>query len=100
VEADEPLPEVAVYEAAVVYLHAYARLGCRDGAAFEVFRERGGITSFTPGFHRVIASPKQHTTARTSRIYSQAGISGQRLTGPEHLSTVNSVSTLSERAMP
>ncbi|PDP86564.1 hypothetical protein CQJ94_16365 [Glycomyces fuscus] len=31
-EADEPLPEVAVYEAAVVYLHAYTRLGRRDGA--------------------------------------------------------------------
>lgn len=31
-EADEPLPEVTVYEAAVVYLHAYTRLGRRDGA--------------------------------------------------------------------
>jgi hypothetical protein len=31
-EADKPLPEVAVYEAAVVYLHAYTRLERRDGA--------------------------------------------------------------------
>ncbi|WP_160050873.1 DUF6879 family protein [Nocardiopsis sp. FR4] len=31
-EAEEPLPEVTVYEAAVVYLHTYTRLGRRDGA--------------------------------------------------------------------
>jgi hypothetical protein len=36
-EADEPLPEVAVYKAAVVYLHAYTRLGRRDRAALEAF---------------------------------------------------------------
>ncbi|MCP3013041.1 hypothetical protein NGM33_06820 [Nocardiopsis dassonvillei] len=31
-EIDEPLPEATVYEAAVVYLHAYTRLERRDGA--------------------------------------------------------------------
>ncbi|MFC9084907.1 DUF6879 family protein [Nocardiopsis dassonvillei] len=31
-EADQPVPEVTVYEAAVVYLHTYTRLGRRDGA--------------------------------------------------------------------